>query len=315
MKKIVYLKMMLVSSVYILWSLASINKLEVMSKTTYSLSIFKNSEFKADVDFNETDYLKYSDSLLKLMVLKNDENLFKIVELNYIDLMSKIEAITKKMSDGNLYSPEQEHLHLEINRLILNLLSSIRTYLDHTETRLKREYGVDSEEFKIFKTETSSAYDNNFSYRFLYKLRNYSQHCGLPAGSLTTSSSNEKDGTKHVLILSLVRDNLLQQFDWGNPITGELQNQEEKFDILSLINTKYNLLKKINLEIKHLAYKHHKQAGFELLHLLINMKDKEGSPCILKMESIGGKHNLTVKWFPFDSIKKITGVNLDKASQ
>lgn len=286
-----------------------------MNKTTYSLSIFKDSEFRADIDFNEAEYLKYSDYLLQLKLLKNDENLFKIVELNYEDLILKIEKSIAKMSDGNLYSPEQEHLHLEINRLILNLLSSIRTYLDHTETRLKREYGADSEEFGTFRTETSSAYDNNFAYRFLYKLRNFSQHCGLPAGSLTTSSVNGKDETKHNLILSLVRNDLLKQFDWGNPITGELLNQDEKFDILSLINIKYNLLEKINIEIKHLAYKHHKIAGFELLALLVNMKNKNGSPCILKTEKIDGITHLSMQWFEFDSIKKITGVKLDKSSQ
>lgn len=282
-----------------------------MRKTTYSLSMFKNSEFKIVQNFDENEFLKYSEYIFKLMLLRNDENLFKIIELNYKDLITKIESITIKLSESGLNTIEQEYIHLEINRLILNLLSSIRTYLDHTETRLKREYGSDSDEFKLFKTETSTAYDNNFAYRFLYKLRNYSQHCGLPAGSLTARSFNENNQSKHILILSLLRNDLLQQFDWGNPITKELKNQEEQFDILSLINSKYDLLENINVKIKHLAYKHHNMEGFALLNLLIQINDKDGSPCILKNVDDGdGKLNLSMQWFPLDSITKITGMEL-----
>jgi hypothetical protein len=189
-------------------------------------------------------------------------------------------------------------------------LSSIRTYLDHTETRLKREYGLASEEYKIFKTETSRTYDENFAYRFLYKLRNYSQHCGLPAGLLEVSSFSENELPKYILKLSLLRDDLLQNFKWGNQVTEELCKQEEVFDILYLIKTKFNLLEKINNNVKDLAYKHFQIQGFELLNLLQAIKNKDGAPCILKTVPVSNKTELTMHWFPFDSITKITGVRL-----
>lgn len=272
--------------------------------------MFKSPEFNAIRDFSESEFLKYSDYIVKLVLLKNDENLFKIVELNYKDFKSRIENITKRLAQGNLYIEEQEYLHLEVNRLILNFLSSVRTYLDHTETRFKREYGANSEEFMLFKSETIKAYDENFEYRFLYKLRNFSQHCGLPAGSLKTSSFIENGIEKHVLKLSLLRDDLLKNFDWGNPITKELTNQEELFDLLYLIDTKYILLEKINNITKDLSYKHYTEEGFALLKLLEEIKNKDGTPCILKMVEINKKSNLNIHWFPFESIFKITGVKL-----
>lgn len=281
-----------------------------MEKSTFSLSVFKESEFKEIRILSQSDFEKYSEYIVKLIFLKNDENLFKIVELNYLDFISKIDYITNKFSIGEINTEEQQYLHLEINRLILNLLSSIRTYLDHTETRLNREYGIESEEFKIFKTETSRTYDENFAYRFLYKLRNFSQHCGLPTGSLKLHSFMENGLPKYILELSLLRDDLLKKFDWGNPITDELRQQEEVFDILNLLKTKFNLLEKINEKIKNLAYKHYQIEGFSLLSLLREIRNKDGAPCILKTIPLNERTELSIHWFPFDSITKITGIQL-----
>jgi hypothetical protein len=281
-----------------------------MDKTTFSLSIYKEFEFKEIRTLSQSDFEKYSEYIVKLIFLKNDENLFKIVDLNYVDFVLKIECITNQYSEGDINTEDQQYLHLEVNRLILNLLSSIRTYLNHTETKLKREYGVESDEFKMFKIETSRAYDENFAYRFLYKLRNFSQHCGLPAGSVKLSSFNENGLAKYILQLSIQRDDLLSKFDWGNPITDDLRQQEEFFDILNLLKINYNLLEKINEKIKDLAYKYYQTEGFSLLSLLQEIKSKDGAPCILRTLPVNKQKEISIHWFPFDSIAKITGVRL-----
>jgi len=74
-------------------------------------------------------------------------------------------------------------VHTSLNRRLSNLLSSIRLFLDHSEFAFKRKYGKKSEEVEAFKKYASEKYDSSFSYRFVYKLRNYVQHCGIPIGS------------------------------------------------------------------------------------------------------------------------------------
>lgn len=282
-----------------------------MTNITYNLSMFKEPEFKIIRKLSQLEFDRYSKYIMSLIFLKNDENLFKIVELNYDDLINKIQSATDELAQGINNTSEQQYLHLEINRLILNLLSSIRTYLDHTETRFKREYGIESAEFNIFKTATSKAYDENFSYRFLYKLRNYSQHCGLPAGSLKAHSFSENGVSKYVLELSLLRDELLKNFEWGNPITKELKKQEQIFDIISLIKTKFHLLQTINENVKDLSYNHYKEEGLALLNLLQEIEDKDGAPCIFATKQVtDNQAQLNIHWFPFDGITKITGVKL-----
>lgn len=62
-------------------------------------------------------------------------------------------------------------------RLVRGFLFEFRTCLDHMETEIKRAYGEDSDLWKIFKTGTSSAYDDHIEYAFTSHLRNCSQHC------------------------------------------------------------------------------------------------------------------------------------------
>ena len=51
-------------------------------------------------------------------------------------------------------------------------MSSFRAFLDHWETQIKRNFGIESDEINVFKKATGKEFDNNFSYRFTYDLRN-----------------------------------------------------------------------------------------------------------------------------------------------
>jgi hypothetical protein len=77
---------------------------------------------------------------------------------------------------------------LNLNRYIMNLLTAVRTFLDHTERNLTHRHGKDSEQFQAFKKATAEAYDSSFAYRFLYKLRNYVQHRGMPIGKMSINT-------------------------------------------------------------------------------------------------------------------------------
>ena len=73
---------------------------------------------------------------------------------------------------------------IAINALVTNYLSSAKTLTDSIEVFIKEKMSkCDHEKFK--KEHISKEYDDCFSYRFLYFLRNYSQH-GHPPVSLAT---------------------------------------------------------------------------------------------------------------------------------
>ena len=124
----------------------------------------------------------------------------------------------------------------EVNINILNLMMSARTFLDHMETYIKREYGKESNEIKLFKKLTANEFDNRFSYKFMYKLRNYVQHCGMPPLSYSKSKVMEGKSPHTSITLEFDRDELIKGFDgWGAIVRPELEAQESKFNALSIV--------------------------------------------------------------------------------
>lgn len=77
----------------------------------------------------------------------------------------------------------------DLVRYIKNFLTSYKGYIDGMETVLSRTF--DKQVYESFKEFQRNAYDNNFTYRFIYNLRNYAQHCGSPISNVKRSI-NEK---------------------------------------------------------------------------------------------------------------------------
>lgn len=277
----------------------------------YALSVVDSPTISTVRTISEADFSKYSSYSSKLRKLHLDENLFRIVEMNYAEIKATSDYTLSQYESGSF---EMDEVFLNMNRLILNFLASVRTFLDHTETRLKREYGENSDELNFFKSETAEAYDNNFCYRFLYKLRNYSQHCGLPAGSVSINSTGDKNNkTVNTLNLLLVKDALLNNYEsWGNPVKGELQNQQDNFDIMHLIDEKFLILAKVNVQVNSKIYVHFQNEANELLKLIIEAQSIRGVPCLTKNEDTGhGKADISITWFQFEAISRVTGIKIN----
>lgn len=281
-----------------------------MEENTFSLALIDSPNITGVRTLSKEEFEKYSDQINQLEKFRVDDQLFKLIQFNYADLEEKkIHYLKQFISNPRIDFDEFSIQFLDLNRLILNLLSSIRTYLDHTETRLKRSFGETSTEYSLFKKFSSESFDSHFAYRFLAKLRNYSQHCGLPAGSI--SLTDDQNGRK--LNLYLVRDDLLEKFDsWGALVRPDLQLQEDLFDIFPLIETKISLLKKINDKLNEQALKKLKNEGKILLDLIIETQEKvKGIPCLLKISGDIDNPEMEMKWFPYDIISLITDVKFN----
>jgi hypothetical protein len=123
------------------------------------------------------EYQQFVTARSKLFEFSRRQDLFRLVYANYLEYKNALNEYfnihCKKFGIDVSYF---EDTIFNINRLVLNFLSAIRTFLDHAETYIKRTYGKESDQLKIFNNFRRSCYDTYFSYRFLYKLRNYSQH-------------------------------------------------------------------------------------------------------------------------------------------
>lgn len=175
---------------------------------------------------------KFRAAVRTMFEREREEHLFQIFLANMGDFMRLLSGVTDGLRRNKISRGDLAGIQREADRRVLNVLTSMRTFLDHWETKLKRRYGKESPEVEQFKAACAHEYDTRFGYRFAYKLRNFAQHCGLPVGAIRLVSrsrvylldplggpsrrmlapSRERDEA----VLLFRRKELLTQFDgWG----------------------------------------------------------------------------------------------------
>ena len=125
-------------------------------------------------------------------------------------------------------------LDLYVSRALMNIMSSFRSFLDHADTYLSRKFGVESDELAAWKNLQASEYDQHFAYRFLYKLRNYVQHVGMPPLNFSASSSANTESI--TMRIDLERDRLLDARKTFKPrVIADLEQQPLLIPVYELI--------------------------------------------------------------------------------
>lgn len=103
----------------------------------------------------------------------------------------------------------------DVQYKLSQFLFEFKKFLDNWETEIKRKYGKESDEIKIFKTTQAQEFDNHMEYRIMYRLRNYDQHCGNIVSNISCKI-NENEEREYKVLAN--RDILLNNFkEWKEP--------------------------------------------------------------------------------------------------
>lgn len=253
------------------------------------LGLMSQGKFEEIRELSNTEYEKYQKAATRLMCFSSDQQLYTIVLLNYDDYKN----LLGRYSEEYVKNPRMgwlriERMVLDLNRYILNYLSAVRTFLDHTETNIKKRYGKNSQRARRFKDACSNAYDKYFSYRFLCGLRNYAQHCGMPLGELTLQSVEIDPYSKevrHCLAVKFDRDKLLSNFRWRK-LTNEIKNLPAKFEITPHLTQMMKCLERINLTVIGDDLQELIQSAGYIQQLIKHIKDMDGTPCIFRIKEL-----------------------------
>jgi hypothetical protein len=260
-------------------------------------------------DLSESEAALVDRDLDSLFAFDRHRQIISVVELNEHDLLEIIGKCAKKMPHG-LMQPSttaSNDMFIEVNKGVLNLLSSLKTFLEFADTYLKRKYGDQSEQALSFKKEQSAKFDNNFSYRFCYKLRNYAQHCGLPVSGLETNTTH-LSSTEMVsnFTLTLYRDQLLSAFTWGRHVALDLKRLPEVFDLKVHLDSFTNDVKQLCDTLIHLDFPSIKDSlqRISLLTQEVSAKHPDGKPVIYNLSANGKTYGDTF-WLPIELISEI----------
>ena len=208
------------------------------------------------------------------------------------------------------------NLVITLNQRMLNFLSSMRTYVDHAEARLKRTHGVNSPQTSLFLKTTASEFDTCFGYRFMYRLRNYTQHCGMPLGLISGGSTlptpRSDQQPEHRIDFYFLRDELLQNFDgWGKIVTPELKAMPERFPLSAYVTDTKECLKRIEAVLAGIDKEDIKDHLQILLALQAELGPERGTPCVYThLEPIFDRgiwqNKMEFTRFPIEAMAEVT---------
>jgi hypothetical protein len=236
--------------------------------------------------------------------------LIDAVQLNVGELLQSIVncAIefhkTSQMSDELL-----DEIMLDFSRQLLNVLGMFRAFLDHSDYSLIKEFGKDSSEFSSWKNSLALQYDSILEYRFFSKLRNYSQHIGMPPLHISFSQSAETDSTTFRLDIS--KDQLLADtFTWGSRVSADLASLPEKIPVIELLNNWRESYKKVAIKLLEIKRDAAKEAARRVTshRKRLKLPTVSGKLCVTSIPT-GKKKlkalNLKMAWLPEDKANAI----------
>jgi len=252
----------------------------------------------------------FSNAVKSLNTFNIAFSLFEICEKNFIEIEKYIKELNSYRG-GN-----QQDFHkitINWNALTLNYLASYRLFNDHLETILDRNDDPEKSSYAKFKELTALHYDRHFFYRFLWHLRNYFQHCGLPACEWIFSENKESSEKGRTLVeITYLRDSLLEGFDWKKLRT-ELENQPLRIDVPSLIRELHSSIRDISRFVAIInIVKYQNQYSYlnDLLSEVILKVQTNPSPVVLKFEILEGSNPkfLGIVQFPLRIMTNIRNI-------
>ncbi|HEY1682881.1 MAG TPA: hypothetical protein VGF98_14640 [Candidatus Tumulicola sp.] len=147
-------------------------------------------------------------AVTSLRTFINDHMLWAVVLVNYQVLRSYLDQNNAELSARRtLHTSQQiDQMLLEVNRHLMNFLSSVRTYIDVMPQRLANRPDVRSG----FARWTGVQYDAHFAYRLFENLRNVAQHGDLPVRAFSWDAQATEGTAVINFSLAIDRDAFLE---------------------------------------------------------------------------------------------------------
>lgn len=256
----------------------------------------------------------YSSHIKILVDAGRTIDLFEILRSAHVDYFDHIvNAVSKGiMSENSLNPYSMDKFSFDTSRYFLNYLTAMRVFLDHVEVRLKKRFGKGSVEVEKFKVMTAAQFDSRVSNRLFYKLRNYTQHCGLPPVSFNLMS-RVGEGVEVIFTLN-VRVLLDEYTEWGARVTADLQSYQSDPFLFELIDDHFESMRNIFVEV------------FKIMHLecpsgdasnslkwvcsfLSDQKPDDVYAFLVNVQSDGnGEMKFGLRWVPSPLIRSVIDV-------
>jgi hypothetical protein len=234
---------------------------------------------------SDADVARYDEAVRVLSRFRPERHPFALVQLSYQEYQATVNAVADVFAAG----PPQPHARkafFDISAKLISWLSSTRRFLASAQTDVKQRYGRRSAEWSRVEAARQKEYVNNPSYRFTYKLRDYSDHCGQPPGRLHFSQRyDENDQPESVLQFLLDRDRLLQDYNRWEIVKKDLKRWPPEIEIGPHIQSTMGSLDNIMQELLKIEIPSMIAEAKFIQQLVAPVANKPGSIHVFRYES------------------------------
>lgn len=161
--------------------------------------------------------------------------LWHTVKDNLIDFINHFhKTVPFVITEADLFGVLPSRYSREASRMLMNTVFMFRAFLDHADTLISRKFGKGSEQYSVWKGIKSAEYDSRFAYRFIYKLRNYTQHVGSAPLQWRVAPDSKQGYREFEAMFELY--SLVSDYDgWGKQLTEDLKSQPDYIDAITLL--------------------------------------------------------------------------------
>jgi hypothetical protein len=189
------------------------------------------------LEITKEQFIEIKKAVEALIEAVSIEEKFNILCKNYFEFERELLEIRLR---NTMFSDKDEEDFLEeiydIERRIVNLLTTSRLYLDQLRHTVSSVYG--SAALATLNTEISAVYDSSFGYRVVEAIRNWVQHRGLVVSSLQLQAAVIKaDKTiRSTITPSLSLKRIKEVGEFKTSILAELESLgNDTFDLKPII--------------------------------------------------------------------------------
>jgi hypothetical protein len=206
------------------------------------------------IKITEQEYNKIKTAKNNLLEILYIEEKFDIFVDNYLEFeMDLLNYAARHMVRGiNTHAGLQIGLN-QINRRIINLLSTGRLYLDQSVHNLSN-ISSKTNTIEEIKKEKTTQYEQYLGYRVMDALRNYVQHRGYPIQSLTYENKFVGKNPNERLLFSITPYIQIQELEKDNKFKKEVLKEikllGEKIDLKLLIREYVEALWNIHAKVR-----------------------------------------------------------------
>lgn len=185
------------------------------------------------IPISEPEAQRYLDAILPFRAL-TERTTFILLQRNRHALETTLEAVANvEQLGGSFRRIDTNALGVTLMGELLNWLAAGRLYIVSTKDFMRRQFGDTSDQMRRFAEVTSKAFDDLAGYRFMYNLRDYSQHCGAPVSSMSVSRG--ATGQRQLDLLLSKSQLRAASFNWSSHVEQLFEVWPEQIPLMPLL--------------------------------------------------------------------------------